>query len=70
MSKEKTYLGDSVYADFYRGLLLLTTENGMGPPSNSICLEDKVVEALLKKLAENYDIDRMCRILQQVKHQL
>lgn len=68
MSKDKTYLGDSVYADFDRGMLLLTTENGVGP-SNSIHLEDTVVESLLKKLATNYDIDRMCRILQQVKHQ-
>ena len=63
MSESKTYLGDSVYADFDRGLLLLTTESG-----NSIYLEEKVVESLLKKLATNYNIDRMCRILQQAKH--
>lgn len=64
--ESKSYLGDSVYAEFTRGMLRLTTDNGMGP-CNRIFLEDEVVEALLRKLATNYDIDHMCRILQGCK---
>jgi hypothetical protein len=41
----KRYLGDSVYADFDGYHVMLTTENGYGP-SNSICLEPQVIEAL------------------------
>lgn len=41
----KMYLGDSVYADFSDGYIILTTENGYGP-SNTIALEYEVLEAL------------------------
>ena len=41
----KVYLGDSVYAKFEYGSLILTTENG-GPPSNTIELEWEVLENL------------------------
>ena len=42
----KTYLGDSVYAEFDEGgRIVLTTENG-GPPSNRIVLEPDVLIAL------------------------
>lgn len=34
----KTYIGDSVYARIEDGELILTTENGVGPPSNVIIL--------------------------------
>ena len=45
---EKTYLGDSVYAevDDYCGITL-TTENG-GGPSNTIYLEAEVMAAMAK----------------------
>ena len=43
----KCYLGDSVYASFIRGGILLTTENGLPTdPSNEIFLEPEVLEAL------------------------
>lgn len=41
---EKEYLGDSVYIqDDGIGGVFLTTENGDGPPSNEIYLEDQVI---------------------------
>lgn len=52
----KTYLGDSVYADFdgdypaltpYNGYIVLTTENGFGA-TNTIFLESKVMDALIR----------------------
>jgi hypothetical protein len=44
----KTYLGDSVYADFLDGFMIcLTTENGLGP-SNTIYLEPEVMLALIR----------------------
>jgi hypothetical protein len=43
----KTYLGDSVYADFQDGQIILTTENGLSTdPSNTIILEPEVYVAL------------------------
>lgn len=47
---EKIYLGDSVYAAFDGYALTLTTENGLGP-SNTIVLEPKVYESLVKYVA-------------------
>lgn len=41
----KVYLGDSVYADFDGYHIVLTTENG-ADPSNTICLEPEVLDAL------------------------
>jgi len=43
----KTYLGDSVYADYSGGMIELTTDNGMGP-SNQIWLEPSVLDALIR----------------------
>jgi hypothetical protein len=42
----KTYIGDSVYVDFDGFGLVLTTENGIPPPSNTIVLEPDVYNAL------------------------
>jgi hypothetical protein len=45
-AREKTYLGDSVYAAVdAAGCVVLTTENGLGP-SNTIVLEPEVLIAL------------------------
>ena len=41
----KTYLGDSVYAEFDGNGIVLTTENGDGP-SNTIVLEPEILTAL------------------------
>jgi hypothetical protein len=43
----KTYLGDSVYADFDGFGIELTTNNGLGA-SNTIYLEPQVLDALEK----------------------
>ncbi len=44
----KVYLGDSVYADFKYGSIILTTENGYpDDPRNKIVLELEVYQALL-----------------------
>jgi len=45
MSKE--YLGDSVYAEIERGMIKLTTDNGLGA-SNTIFLELEVYDALVE----------------------
>lgn len=47
---EKTYLGDSVYADTDGFHIILTTENGFGP-SNTIYLEKGVYNRLLNYAA-------------------
>jgi len=48
MSEQKTYLGDSVYADVDGRAVMLTTENGRpGDPSNTIYLEPEVLVALV-----------------------
>jgi hypothetical protein len=55
MSQHKRYLGDSVYVDlelFGTGVgLVLTTENGLGPPSNRIVLEPEVYAELVRYVA-------------------
>lgn len=44
----KSYLGDSVYAEFDGYGMTLTTENGLpDDPSNHIYLEADVIQALL-----------------------
>lgn len=45
MSGLKSYLGDSVYADFDGFGITLTTENGHGP-SNEIYIEPQILKAL------------------------
>lgn len=47
---EKTYLGDSVYADTNCEMIILTTENGFGA-SNTIHLVPEVFEALVQYVA-------------------
>lgn len=42
----KQYLGDSVYVEIERGMIKLTTDNGLGP-NNTIYLELEVYEALV-----------------------
>ncbi len=42
----KSYLGDSVYADFDGYMVILTTENGTGEASNRIFMEPQVFGAL------------------------
>ena len=47
--KFKTYIGDSVYADFDGYRLILTTENGYpDDPRNMIALEPAVFDCLLE----------------------
>lgn len=45
MSKE--YLGDGVYVDVERGMLKLTTENGI-ETTNTVYLEPEVYDKLVK----------------------
>jgi hypothetical protein len=55
----KTYLGDSVYAEYNSfGQIVLTTENG-AEPSNTIYLEPEVYTAL-KLWVDNYDPTPWC----------
>lgn len=44
-SPYKDYLGDGVYADFDRGVIVLTTENGI-EVQNTIYMEPEVLAAL------------------------
>lgn len=44
--KDKTYLGDSVYAQFDGERIWIITENGLGYAPNKICLEPEVLESL------------------------
>jgi hypothetical protein len=47
----KTYLGDSVYADWDGLALILATENGCGgDPTNAIIMEPDALMALLRFL--------------------
>lgn len=47
----KTYLGDSVYAEFDGYNIVLTTEGGFGA-SNMIVLEREVVERLVRYIEQ------------------
>ena len=51
MSNNKSYLGDGVYVDIdeFVKSIILTTENGIST-TNTIYLEDQVVEALVRYL--------------------
>lgn len=45
----KTYIGDSVYAEFDGYSIILTTENGLpSDPSNTIILEPEVYHSLIE----------------------
>lgn len=44
---EKQYLGDAVYVEVQNGMLLLTTEDGLGGASNRIFLEAPTMENLI-----------------------
>lgn len=52
---KKTYLGDSVYADFDGYQVLLTTENGYGA-TNTIALEPEVFFSLFRYIEQVYPI--------------
>lgn len=54
----KTYLGDSVYVNVEGGMVVLTTENGMGP-NNEIYMESEVLEGFMAFLEETFDV--VCR---------
>ena len=47
MPYAKVYLGDSVYAEYRDGGIVLTTENELlyDPPSNTIFMERETIEA-------------------------
>lgn len=57
---EKRYLGDSVYAEFKDGVIILTTENGMpDDPSNTIIINREVARAydkFLENLVEEMSV--------------
>jgi len=55
MTSRKRYIGDSVYADYDGHMLVLTTENGLGP-SNTIHLEPQVLEALFLYVEKTYGV--------------
>jgi hypothetical protein len=55
----KTYLGDSVYAEFDGHCIVLTTENGLpADPSNKIYMEPQVLVALERYLKRILDHGR------------
>ena len=47
MVNQKTYLGDSVYAEIEHGMVKLTTNNDLGD-SNTIYLEPDVMYSLIR----------------------
>jgi len=51
MPDDRTYLGDSVYAELENGMIKLTTDNGMGP-SNTIFLEYQTLTAFERFVQE------------------
>ena len=50
--RSRVYLGDSVYAEYEGGELILCTNNGLGD-NNTIYLDEYVIEALLMYLRQN-----------------
>lgn len=48
MSRQKRYIGDSVYVDFDGWSVILTTENDESGPSNIVVLEPSVWAALVE----------------------
>lgn len=49
----KTYLGDGVYADFDGFHVVLTVDNGV-ETTNTVYLEDTVINGLLRFLEKTY----------------
>ena len=49
---DQTYLGDGVYVEADRGVVKLTTENGVAT-TNTIILESEVLDALLRWVEYN-----------------
>ena len=47
MTSDRSYLGDGVYADIERGMIKLTTEDGIRA-TNTIFLEIEVYDALVE----------------------
>jgi len=57
MFRDKTYLGDSVYAVDDGYMVTLTTENGYeDDPRNKICLESDVIEALINFISHTRNL--------------
>ncbi len=50
MSKDKSYLGDGVYVDIERGMLRLTTRNGINT-QNAIYLDNEALISFVEYLA-------------------
>jgi len=62
MPDNKTYLGDSVYAQDDGYYIILTTENGLiGDPSNTILLEPCVYDALTEFVARREEEEEQCK---------
>ena len=62
MPDNKTYLGDSVYAQDDGYYIILTTENGLiGGPSNTILLEPSVYDALTEFVARREEEEEQCK---------
>jgi hypothetical protein len=60
--KFKSYLGDSVYANYDGYHIILTTENGLpNDPSNKIALESGVLHALNRYSKNVIDLIQMER---------
>lgn len=58
---KKTYLGDSVYVHHDGYQFILETHNGLpNDPSNTICLENEVIEAFLRY---RDDFERLVRLI-------
>ena len=60
---KKTYLGDSVYAEFDGEFIWLTTENGSpGDPSNRIGIDQSVYNCLLIYAARVWNMSRSGKV--------
>ena len=52
----KQYIGDSVYLEVERGMLKLTTDEGLGP-TNTIYLEPEVYTSLVRTVDARLAVD-------------
>lgn len=60
--EHKTYLGDGAFAEFQDHGVKLTAENGQ-TATDTVYLEDKVLEAFLRATSRYYPKERLIKLI-------
>ena len=64
MTQDKSYLGDGVYYQANETHIILTVEDGI-TALHTVYLEAEVIERFLTLLAQRFDKEALCKIIQK-----